>query len=84
MDIEQRLTPCRFPIRPFHTVMWIASTPRRLFKEVLALTKMNVNNADLALDDDPTTIRVCQEDRGDSLLTCSLVKRTATTGTQER
>jgi hypothetical protein len=49
--------------------MWIASTPRRLFKEVLALTKMNVNNADLALDDDPTTIRV---------------KRTATTGTQER
>jgi hypothetical protein len=55
-----------------------------LFKEVLALTKMNVNNADLALDDDPITIRVCQEDRGDSLLTCSLVKRTATTGTQER
>jgi hypothetical protein len=62
------------------------STPRRLFKEVLVLTKMNVNNADLALDGDPITIRVCQEDRGDSLPTCSLVKRTATTGsiTQER
>jgi hypothetical protein len=39
------------------------STPRRLFKKVLALTKMNVNNADLALDGDPITIRVCQEER---------------------
>jgi hypothetical protein len=32
------------------------STPRRLFREVLALTKMNFNNADLA-DGDPITVR---------------------------
>ena len=32
------------------------STPRRLFREVLALTKMNFNNADFA-DGDPITVR---------------------------